>query len=63
MYLGLTLLYCGLLLVFGVTWALPLLLPVLIYTQTRVIAPEERYLDRAFGDSYRAYKARVRRWI
>jgi protein-S-isoprenylcysteine O-methyltransferase Ste14 len=63
MYLGLVLLYCGLMLVFGVAWALPLLLPVIIYTQARVIAPEERYLERAFGDSYRAYTARVRRWI
>lgn len=63
MYRGLALLYGGLPLVFSVTWALPLLVPVLIYTQARVIAPEERYLERAFGDAYHAYRARVRRWI
>ena len=27
------------------------------------VKPEERYLEEKFGDSYRAYKAQVRRWI
>jgi protein-S-isoprenylcysteine O-methyltransferase Ste14 len=58
MYLGLALLYCGLLLIVGVTWALLLLFPVLVYTQVRVIAPEERYLERTFADDYRSYQAR-----
>ena len=28
-----------------------------------VIKREENYLERKFGDGYRAYKSRVRRWI
>jgi protein-S-isoprenylcysteine O-methyltransferase Ste14 len=31
--------------------------------QSRFIAMEERMLEEAFGDDYRAFKARVRRWI
>jgi protein-S-isoprenylcysteine O-methyltransferase Ste14 len=63
MYVGLTLLYAGLACAFSVVWALPLLILALLDTTMRVIAPEERYLERNFGEAYRGYKARVRRWL
>ena len=63
MYLGLTLLYAGVAVMLGVVWALLLVILLVIYTQVRVIMPEERYLQRAFGDDYRAYCSRVRRWL
>ncbi|HEY7833172.1 MAG TPA: isoprenylcysteine carboxylmethyltransferase family protein [Ktedonobacterales bacterium] len=63
LYLGLALLYGGCATLLAIVWALPLLIPLVIYTQLGVILPEERYLERAFGDPYRAYKARVWRWL
>jgi len=43
--------------------ALALLLLVLLIIRYHVIAREEAYLERKFGDTYLNYKARVRRWI
>jgi protein-S-isoprenylcysteine O-methyltransferase Ste14 len=63
MYLGLTLLYAGVAVMLGVVWALLFVIPLILYTQVRVIMPEERYLQRAFGDDYRVYSAHVRRWL
>ena len=62
-YLGFTLFYGG---VAALANSLPsaLLLPfVLVIMQRGVIEREERYLERVFGEEYRRYKARVRRWI
>ena len=63
MYLGMALFYVGLGLAFsslGVIVLLPVLLAII---QTQVIAREERYLESKFGDEYRNYKTRVRRWF
>ena len=44
-------------------WLL-LLVPLLVLViQATAIRHEEAYLERKFGDAYRAYKRRVRRWI
>jgi protein-S-isoprenylcysteine O-methyltransferase Ste14 len=63
MYLGMALIYAGVAIFMNSLAALVLLPLVLMTIQTQVIAPEEAYLERAFGDDYVAYKKRVRAWI
>jgi protein-S-isoprenylcysteine O-methyltransferase Ste14 len=62
-YLGLALTYTGIAVVSSSLWVLAPLLPVLVVIDRGVIRREERYLERKFGDAYRSYKARTRRWI
>lgn len=62
-YLADTLVYCGIGLWLGSLWPW-LLLPLLVYCMQRtVIVYEEHLLTRLFGDEYRAYRRRVRRWL
>jgi protein-S-isoprenylcysteine O-methyltransferase Ste14 len=62
-YLAFTSLYVGVSFVLNMLWPL-LLLPIVIVVMNRgVITREEAYLEREFGDAYRQYKARVRRWL
>jgi protein-S-isoprenylcysteine O-methyltransferase Ste14 len=63
LYLGLSLIYLGLGVAAGSLWAIGLLVPLLWVINVGVVKREERYLERKFGDAYRDYKARVRRWI
>jgi protein-S-isoprenylcysteine O-methyltransferase Ste14 len=63
LYLGTTLVYLGLGVAAGSLWAIGLVVPLMWVINVGVVAREERYLERKFGDAYRAYKARVRRWI
>jgi len=62
-YLGMFLVYVGI----GIAVRSPsiviLTLPLAIIIHYGVIAREEAYLERRFGDEYRNYKARVRRWV
>lgn len=63
MYLAMALAYAGLALMTDSVIAL-LLLPAAVYViQTQVIAREERYLEGKFGEAYRGYQSRVRRWL
>ena len=63
MYLGLVTAYVGAALIANAVWPLVFLaLPVWVL-QRRVIPFEERTLAQIFGDDYRAYQQRVRRWI
>lgn len=63
MYLGFTLLYLGTSLWVNSIWPLLALPVVLVTVQIGVVAREEAYMERRFGDEYRAYKTRVRRWL
>jgi protein-S-isoprenylcysteine O-methyltransferase Ste14 len=63
MYLGMASLYVAVALASGVIWALAFLPVVITLVDRLVIAREEPYLERRFGQSYRDYKARVHRWL
>jgi protein-S-isoprenylcysteine O-methyltransferase Ste14 len=62
-YLGLFLCYGGIGLGTRSPWVLLLTMPLAITIRYGVVAREEAYLERRFGDAYRDYKARVRRWL
>jgi protein-S-isoprenylcysteine O-methyltransferase Ste14 len=40
-----------------------LALPLAAIIRYSVVAREEAYMEERFGEAYRAYKARVRRWL
>jgi protein-S-isoprenylcysteine O-methyltransferase Ste14 len=62
-YLGLAMIYAGIAVLRNALWAILFLPLVLFVIQREVIGREERYLERTFGEEYRTYKARVRRWM
>ncbi len=63
MYVGLILFCFGIGIVLSDIWTL-ILTPVCAWMIYLIaIRQEEVYLQEKFGDSYRAYKKRVRRWI
>lgn len=62
-YLGMALAYAGIVILAGAPWALIVLVGVLIVVDRGVIAREERCLEATFGESYRRYKRRTRRWL
>ena len=62
-YLGLFLLYGGIGVAARSPWTLILTLPLALAIRYGVVAREEAYLERRFGDVYRDYTARVRRWL
>ena len=62
-YLGMFLIFVGLSVGARSPWVLILTLPLALTIRYGVVAREEAYLERRFGAAYRAYKARVRRWL
>ncbi len=53
----------GIFVVLGSLSPLVVIPPFIAIIRTRFIAVEERMLEEAFGDAYRDYMKRVRRWI
>ena len=63
MYLQMVIACVAFAIILSNAWIL-MLTPVCAFVLQRfAILPEEAYLERKFGESYLAYKRRVRRWI
>lgn len=62
-YVGLFAIYFGIALTANSAWVALLVLPLAAIMRYGVVAREEVYLERLFGQDYRDYKARVRRWL
>jgi protein-S-isoprenylcysteine O-methyltransferase Ste14 len=62
-YVGFFLIYSGIGIAARSPWVLILTLPLTLTMRYGVVAREEIYLERRFGNAYRDYKTRVRRWL
>jgi protein-S-isoprenylcysteine O-methyltransferase Ste14 len=62
-YLGMALTYAGIAVTTGALWAFVPLVAALLLIDRGVISREERYLEGKFGEQYRSYRARTRRWL
>jgi protein-S-isoprenylcysteine O-methyltransferase Ste14 len=62
-YLGMMLSLAGLAIAFDSLWSLIMLVLFFLVIRYGVVAREEAYLERKFGDVYRSYRARVWRWL
>ena len=62
-YLSMILLHIGVGIWANSLWFLVLAANAVVLLTWGVIAREERYLERKFGDEYLRYKSRVRRWL
>jgi len=63
LYVATTGLYLGISLLVDAVWPLVLLVPLLVIVEWGVVRREERYLEAKFGEAYRSYRMRVRRWF
>src|SRR6266851_1000075 len=62
-YLGMIVGLIGLAIAFDSLWLLVALMPFALVIRYGVVAREEVYLERKFGDVYRRHRSRVRRWL
>lgn len=63
MYVAWSAIYVGLSFVFDTAWPVVLLPPVLVVMHYVGVLREERHLEGRFGDEFRSYRARVRRYL
>lgn len=63
MYVGLALIQVGIGVAIDNLWVIVMVLPALAILDRLAVRPEEVYLERKFGKSYRRYRDRVRRWL
>jgi protein-S-isoprenylcysteine O-methyltransferase Ste14 len=63
LYLSMAAIYAGAALGLNSFWTLVLLIAAVVLIDRGPMVREERYMEQKFGDAYRAYKARVRRWV
>jgi protein-S-isoprenylcysteine O-methyltransferase Ste14 len=62
-YLSFVLIGLGIAFAVNSLWIVLMQILVVVLIQKFVIAKEERYLESKFGDEYRSYKSKVRRWL
>ena len=63
MYVAMVVIVLGAMLVVNSAWSLLMVPVAFLYLQYGVIHREEQYLELWFGDEYRNYKTKVRRWV
>ena len=63
MYVGGSAFFLGLGIVSGSLWMIAAFVPLGLYLSLYVVPREEAYMERAFGEDYRQYRMRVRRWL
>ena len=63
LYLGNILMASGFLVVLGQGWLIAVGVPLVVFIYIAIVAAEEDYLSRQFGDQYAAYRERVNRWL
>jgi protein-S-isoprenylcysteine O-methyltransferase Ste14 len=62
-YIGMFLGLIGLAIALNTLWLLVVMVLFALILRYGVVAREEAYLERKFGDAYRGYRSRVRRWL
>ena len=62
-YVGFLLIYAGVGLLLNSLWIVLLAAVVVAEVTQAIIVRDEHLLEKRFGDEYRAYRARVRRWL